>query len=35
MFRILRYVLGLTHTVIRFATVEDERVVIDVRPHKR
>lgn len=35
MFRILRYVLGLTHTVIRFAAIEDERAVIDVRPHKR
>ena len=35
MFRILRYVLGLAHTVIKSATIEDDRVVVDVRPHKR
>ena len=34
MLRILRYVLGLTHTVIKFVTIEDDRVVVDVRPHK-
>ena len=34
MFRILRYVLGLTHTVVKFATIEDDRVIVDVRPWK-
>ena len=35
MFRILRYALGLAHTVIESATMEDDRVVVDVRPHRR
>ena len=34
MFRILRYVLGLTHTVVKFAAIEDDRVIVDVRPWK-
>jgi len=35
MFRILRHVLGLAHTVIKSATIDGDRIVVDVRPHKR
>ena len=33
--RILRYVLALARTVVESIRIEDDRVVVGVRPHRR
>ena len=33
--RILRFVLGLVHTIIKSASMEEDSIVIDVRPYER
>ena len=33
--RMLRYALALAHAAIEYARIEGDRIVIEVRPHKR